>query len=124
MKSFREYLNESRLGEKKFDDGGIQYESDGAVLFNTIKKNLAEAEKIYKWTENSPLSALKEHKAYYKKFEPKNAKLLGIRLQLEDGFNNANIIFLIEFESSEEKYKGKIQSEEVIYSLSKKKFGY
>jgi len=120
MKSFREYLNESRLDEKEFNYGGNKYESDGVILFKTIKDNLAEAEKIYKWTEKSPLSALKEYKNYYKTFEPKNAKLLGIRLQLEDGFNNANIRFLIEFESSE----GKIQTEEVFYNLSKKKFIY
>ena len=119
MKSFREYLN-----EKKFNDGGNEYESDGMVLFNTIKKNLAEAEKIYKLTEKSPSDVLKEYNDYFKKFEPINAKLLGVRMQIEDGFNNANIRFLIEFESSEGIYKGKMQKEEVFYNLTKKKFQY
>lgn len=114
---FREWLN-----EKEFNYGGNKFESDSTILFNKIKKNLAEAEKIHKIVEKDPAYALKEYSDYFEKFEPKNTKVLGIRLQLEDGFNDANIRFLIEFESSEERHKGKIQTEEVVYNISKKKF--
>lgn len=114
---FREWLN-----EKEFNYGGNKFESDSTVLFNTIKKNLEIADKINKVVENDPVYALKEYSDYFKKFEPKYVKLLGIRLQLEDGFNDANIRFLIEFESPEERHKGEIQKEEVVYNISKKKF--
>lgn len=128
IKSMKE-LNEGRsvesnINESKFNDGGNEYESDGSVLFNTVKKNLAEAEKIYKVVEKDPVYALREYNNYFKKFEPENAKLLGVRLQIEDGFNNANIRFLIEFEITDERYKGKLQKEEVFYNLTKKKFQY
>ena len=54
---------------------------------------MAEAEKIYKLAEKSPSDVLKQYSDYFKKFEPINAKLLGVRVQIEDGFNNANIRF-------------------------------
>ena len=85
---------------------------------------MAEAEKIYKLAEKSPSDVLKQYSDYFKKFEPINAKLLGVRIQVEDDFNDANIRFLIEFESSDEKYKGKILKEELFYNLTKKKFRY
>ena len=49
---------------------------------------MAEAEKIYKLAEKSPSDVLKEYNDYFKKFEPINVKLLGVRMQKEEVFYN------------------------------------
>ena len=110
--------SEVKLEEAKNKYLGDEFESDATVLFNEYKNKLDTAEKIFKQLSKNLEKELSEINSYFVKFPPKSVKLLGAKLDLHSGFIDANIDFLIEFESQE----GKISKDKIRYSLDKKKF--
>ena len=125
MKTFREYLAEAkiekdvRINEGEIRHLGNSFESEPKLLFTELKEKLNIAEKVYKDIIKNPENALGESMSFFKKFPPKSVKVKGINLDLNSGFIDAHIDFLLEIEKSD---KPEIITEKIRYSIDKKKF--